>query len=114
MAYTPQKNGVVEWMNITLLERIRAILGATGLTKSFWVEAVNTTCYVINRSNSTAIELKTPMEMWTGEPVDYSNLHIFGSPAYVMYTSQENIKLDPTSRKCIFLGYTKRAKEYFL
>ncbi|KAE8677858.1 cytochrome P450 71A9-like [Hibiscus syriacus] len=30
-------------------------------------------------SPSTTIELKTPMEMWTGKPVDYSNLHVFGS-----------------------------------
>jgi hypothetical protein len=50
-------------MNRTLLERTRAILKVAGLGKSFWAEAVNTVCYVINRSLSTAIELKTPMEM---------------------------------------------------
>ena len=59
-------------MNKTLLERTRAMLKAVGLGKSFWAEAVNIVCYVINRSPSTAIELKTPMEMWTGKPADYS------------------------------------------
>ena len=63
MAYTPQKNGVVEWMNITLLEKTRAMLKIADLAKSFWPEAVNTTCYVINRSPSNAINSKTPMEM---------------------------------------------------
>jgi hypothetical protein len=48
------------------------MLKAAGLGKSFWAEAVNTACYVINRSPSTAIELKTPMEMWTEKPADYS------------------------------------------
>jgi hypothetical protein len=39
------------------------MLKAAGLRKPFWAEAVNTACYVINRSPSTAIELKTPMEI---------------------------------------------------
>ncbi|GJT46274.1 retrovirus-related pol polyprotein from transposon TNT 1-94 [Tanacetum coccineum] len=67
-AYTPQQNGVAERMNRTLLERARAMLATASLGKSFWAEAVNTACYVINRSPSTAVELKTPMEMWTGKP----------------------------------------------
>jgi transposase InsO family protein len=113
-AYTPQQNGVAERMNRTLLERTRAMLKAAGLGKSFWAEAVNTACYVINRSPSTAIELKTPMEMWTGKPADYSQLHIFGSPVYVMYNTQEVNKLDSKSRKCVFLGYADGVKGYRL
>ncbi|GJT06832.1 retrovirus-related pol polyprotein from transposon TNT 1-94 [Tanacetum coccineum] len=113
-AYTPQQNGVAERMNRTLLERARAMLATASLGKSFWAEAVNTACYVINRSPSTAVELKTPMEMWTGKPVNYSDLHIFGSPVYVMYNSQETTKLDPKSRKCLFLGYADGVKGYRL
>ncbi|GJR12854.1 retrovirus-related pol polyprotein from transposon TNT 1-94 [Tanacetum coccineum] len=90
------------------------MLATTSLGKSFWAEAVNTACYVINRSPSTAVELKTPMEMWTGKPVDYSDLHIFGSPVYVMYNTQETTKLDPKSRKCLFLGYADGVKGYRL
>ncbi|KAL4327456.1 hypothetical protein AHAS_Ahas13G0101900 [Arachis hypogaea] len=83
-----------------------------GLAKSFWAEAVKTACYVINRSPSTAIGLKIPMEMWQGKPPNYSSLHIFGCPVYVMYNSHERTKLDPKSRKCIFLGYTDGVKGY--
>lgn len=113
-AYTPQQNGVAERMNRTLLERARAMLATASLEKLFWAEAVNTACYVINRSPSTAVELKTPMEMWTGKPINYSDLHIFGSPVYVMYNSQETTKLDPKSRKCLFLGYADGVKGYRL
>lgn len=113
-AYTPQQNGVAERMNITLLERARAMLATASLEKSFWAEAVNTACYVINRSPSTAVELKTPMEIWTGKPVNYSDLHIFGSPVYVIYNSQETTKLDSKSRKCLFLGYADGVKGYRL
>lgn len=114
VAYTPQQNGVAERMNRTLLDRTRAMLRTAGLAKSFWAEAVKTACYVINRSPSTAIDLKTPMELWTGEPADYSRLHTFGSPVYVMYNDQERTKLDPKSRKCIFLGYADGVKGYRL
>jgi len=105
---------VAERMNITLLERTRAMLKAAGLGKSFWVEAVNTACYVINQSPSTAIELKTPMEIWAGKPADYSRLYIFGSPVYVMYNTQEVSKLDSKSKKCVFLGYANGVKGYCL
>ncbi|KAK9109634.1 hypothetical protein Sjap_017694 [Stephania japonica] len=101
-------------MNRTLLERTRAMLSTAELRKKFWAEAVNTACYVINRAPSTAIELRTPMEMWTGKPVDYSNLHVFGSPVYAMYNAQETTKLDPKSRKCLFLGYADGVKGYRL
>ena len=47
VAYTPQQNGVAERMNRTLLEKTKAMLKTVDLAKSFWVEAVNTTCYVI-------------------------------------------------------------------
>ncbi|GJR73351.1 gag-pol polyprotein, partial [Tanacetum coccineum] len=113
-AYTPQQNGVAERMNRTLLERARAMLATASLGKSFWTEAVNTACYVINQSPSTAVELKTPMEMWTGKPVNYSDLHIFGSLVYVMDNTQETTKLDPKSRKCLFLGYADGVKGYRL
>ena len=87
MAYTPQQNGVSKRMNITLFEQIRAMLRIAGMAKSFWAKAVNTACYVINRSPSIAIDLKTPMEMWTSKPAGYSHLHTFGSPVYVMYNA---------------------------
>ncbi|GJU46168.1 retrovirus-related pol polyprotein from transposon TNT 1-94 [Tanacetum coccineum] len=92
-AYTPQQNGVAERMNRTLLEKARVMLATASLVKSFWAEAVNTACYVINRSPSTAVELKTPIKIWTGKPVNYSDLHIFGIKGYRLW--------DPTAHKVV-------------
>ncbi|KAH9651797.1 Integrase catalytic domain-containing protein [Citrus sinensis] len=114
VAYTPQQNGVAERMNRTLTERIRAMLRTAGLPNSFWAEAAKTACYIVNRSPSTAIGLKTTMEMWTGKPADYSYLHAFGCPVYVMYNAQERTKLDAKSVRCIFLGYADGVKGYRL
>lgn len=96
-------------MNKTLLDRTRAMLGITGVAKSFLAEAIN----LINRSPSTTIGLKTSMETWKGKPID-SSLHVFGCLVYVMYNSQERTTLDPKFRKCIFLGYADNVKGYHL
>ncbi|KAH9753523.1 hypothetical protein KPL71_015101 [Citrus sinensis] len=114
VAYTPQQNGVAERMNRTLTERIRAMLRTVGLPNSFWAEATKTACYIVNRSPSTTIGLKTAMEMWAGKPVDYSYLYAFGCLVYVMYNAQERTKLYPKSRRCIFLGYADGVKGYRL
>ncbi|GJX70933.1 retrovirus-related pol polyprotein from transposon TNT 1-94 [Tanacetum coccineum] len=84
-AYNPQQNGVAERMNRTLLERARGMLATGSFGKLFWVEAVNT-----------------------------AYLHIFRSPVYVMYNTQETTKLDQKSRKCLFLGYADGVKGYRL
>ena len=58
--YTPQQNGVAERMNKTLMERARSMLSGAGLGQEFWAEAVDTACYLVNRSPSSALEDKTP------------------------------------------------------
>ncbi|KAK2414734.1 secreted RxLR effector protein [Trifolium repens] len=111
VAYTPQQNGLAERMNRTLLERVRCMLLGAGLPKSFWGEAVNTAAYLINRCPSTGINLKTPMEVWSGRPSDYSNLKIFGCLAFA-HIKQD--KLDARAVKCVFIGYPDGVKGYKL
>ncbi|GJV18246.1 transposable element [Tanacetum coccineum] len=107
--YTPQQNWVAERMNRTLLERTRCLLLNAGLDRSFWAEALNTACYLINRSPATAIDCKTPIEVWSGKPADYSKLCVFGCLAY--YHVSEG-KLDPRGEKGIFMGYGDGVKGY--
>jgi transposase InsO family protein len=47
--YTPQQNGVVERKNRTLLDIARTMLDEYKTLDRFWVEAINTACYSINR-----------------------------------------------------------------
>ncbi|MBN8124747.1 transposase family protein, partial [Vibrio vulnificus] len=61
---TPQQNGVVERKNRSLEEMSRTMLNEYHLPKSFWVEAMNTACYVINRVHLRREKLKTPYELW--------------------------------------------------
>ncbi|KAK3033802.1 hypothetical protein RJ639_034373 [Escallonia herrerae] len=69
-------------MNKILLERAQCMLSNIVLSKELWTEAVNTAAYLVNRSPSTAIDWKTPEEVWSGKHANYENLRIFGCPAY--------------------------------
>ena len=109
---TPQQNGVAERMNRTLVERAKCMRLNAGLPKVFWAETIDTTSFIINRSSSSAIDFKIPEEVWSGRPVDYSSLKIFGCSAYVHMQSGERSKLDSKLRKCVFLGFEKGVKGY--
>ena len=87
------------------------MLSNAQLPKSFWAEASSTTCYLINRSSSVAIEKKTPQEVWSGTPATYSDLKIFRCLAY---SHVDNGNLEPRSMKFIFLGYKSNVKGYKL
>jgi transposase InsO family protein len=60
--YTPQQNGVAERMNRTIISKARCMLSNARMNKSFWAEAGNTACYLINRSPSIPLNKKTPIE----------------------------------------------------
>ena len=94
-AYTPHQNGFVECMNKTLLERERSMLSNVNLKQELLVEAVTTTCDLVNRSPSTKIECKIPKEVWKGHPCNYSNLKVFGCEAYALILKHQCYKLDP-------------------
>jgi len=75
---TPQHNGVSERMNRTLVEGARAMLHGAGLPKNLWAEAINTKCYVVNRSPSRSLNNSTPYEKWENKQPDLSDLRVFG------------------------------------
>ena len=57
------------------------------------------------------IDKKTLEEVWSSTPPNYSDLRIFGCPTYAHV---DNGKLDPKSKKCVFLGYMSGVKGYKL
>ena len=109
--HTPQQNGLAERMNRTLMDKVRYMLLYSKLPKSLWAEALNTTCYLVNRSPSTAIECKTLIELWSRKVADYSKLRIFYC---VVYAHVKQGKLEPRALRCRFLGYPDGVKGYRL
>jgi len=112
--YTPQQNGVTERMNKTLMERVRSMLSGARLGQEFWAEAVDTACYLVNKSPSLALEDKTLQEVWTGKKPSLSHLRVFGCDAYVHVPKEKRTKLDSKFEKFIFIGYKDGLKGYKL
>eukprot|EP00253_Pinus_taeda_P012312 PITA_12312 len=50
------------------------MLSGVGLGQEFWVEAVDIACYLVNKSPSSALDYKTPQEVWTGKKPSLSHL----------------------------------------
>nr|GEV72911.1 retrovirus-related Pol polyprotein from transposon TNT 1-94 [Tanacetum cinerariifolium] len=111
VAGTPQQNCLAERINRMLLNKVMCLLIQSGLPDSFWAEAMVTAAYLINRSPSTALEKKTPMDLWLEHPANYEMLRIFGC---VAYSHVNQGKLKPRAIKCIFLGYPDGVKGYRL
>ncbi|KAK4395819.1 Retrovirus-related Pol polyprotein from transposon TNT 1-94 [Sesamum angolense] len=83
----------------------------SGLAKSFWGEALLTAAYLINRSPSVPLLGKVPEHVWSGKNVNLSSLRVFGCYAFVF---QNNDKLEPHAKKCVFIGYPEGVKGYRL
>jgi hypothetical protein len=90
------------------------MLSGSELGQEFWVEAVGTTCYLVNRSPSSALDDKTPHEVWYGKKPSLQHLRVFGCDAYVHVPKENRSKLDKKAEKCIFIGYKYGVKGYKL
>jgi transposase InsO family protein len=111
-ANTPQRNGVAERLNRTLLDKARSMILSGNLDKSFWGEAISTANFLKNRS-PTKSKLKTPEEIYSGFKPKASYLQIFGSKCE--YTvSQKQLKLNDRTRSAIFVGYVPEDSLYRL
>jgi hypothetical protein len=77
-----------------MMEKARCMLSGVGLGQEFWAEVVGTTCYLVNRSPSSALGDKTPQEVWTGKEPSLTHLKVFGCDAYVHVPKENMSKLD--------------------
>ena len=104
--YTPQQNGCAERDNRTIVEAARAILYAhSNLPKRLWAELVNTAAYIINRTGVSAVEGKSPFELWFGKKPSIKHLKVIGTTCCAHIPEQKRKKLDKKALKCVLIGY---------
>ena len=106
----PQRNGVSERRNRTLLDMVRSMMSQSDLPLSFWGYALETAAFTLNRVPSKSI-VKTPYEMWTSKSPSLSFLKIWACEVYVKRLQSDKLtsKLD----KCFFVGYPKETLGYY-
>ncbi|GJW51871.1 putative ribonuclease H-like domain-containing protein [Tanacetum coccineum] len=99
IAKTPQKNGVAERKNGTLIEAARTMLANSLLPTVFWAEVVNTACYILNRVLVTKPHNKTPYELTIGRPPSISFMRPFGCPVTILNTLDPLGKFDGKAKE---------------
>ena len=113
MPYTPQQNGLAERENRTLIEAARSMIHGRNLPLSYWAEAVNTACHVLNRTGDTKIAGKSPIEVWNKNyHIKINHWRVFGSECYYHVPKENRRKWDKKSKSGIFVGYCDEADGY--
>src|SRR3990170_9062780 len=95
---TPQRNGVSERHNRTLLDMVCSMMSLIDLPLSFRGYALETAAFMLNRAPSKSVGT-TPYELWFGKKPKMSFLKVWGCDTYVKRLQPD--KLEPKSEKCV-------------
>ena len=82
----PQRNGVPERHNRTLLDMVQSMMYLTDLPLLFWGYALETAAFTLKMATSKYVET-TPYELWFGKKPKLSFLKVWGCDAYVKKAS---------------------------
>nr|GEX19797.1 putative ribonuclease H-like domain-containing protein [Tanacetum cinerariifolium] len=111
-ARTPQQNKVTERKNKTLIEADRTMLADSLLPITFWDEAVNTTCYVLNRALVINPHNKTLYELLNGRSPRLDIMRPFGYPVTILNTLDPLGKFKGKANEGFLVGYSVTSKAF--
>jgi hypothetical protein len=112
MPYSPQQNGVTERENNTICEATKVMMLNQDLPNSLWEEATSTVVYIQNRCPHVILKDKTPKEVFSGIKHEVGHLRIFGCPLYIDVPKEKRMKMEPSGKKGVFVGYSENFKAY--
>ena len=110
--HTPQRNGVAERRNRSLLDITRCLLLDKALPGHLWGEAVKAAADILNLRSTKLHPDKTPNELFSGMKPSISHLRVFGAPVFTHIPKPSRTKLEPRSERCILLSFDEQAKAY--
>jgi len=99
--YTSAQNGKAERMLRTLNNAVRTLLIHAAMPPSYWVEALSTAVFLINRRPSSSINNGIPYYLLHRKMPDYSILRVFGCLCYPNLSATTRHKLSPRSAACL-------------
>ena len=105
---THQESGVAERRNRTIVERVRALLHASGLPKKLWAEAARHVVWLLNRTTTKAVEGMTPFEAAFGKKPNLKGLREWGEKVWVRIEGGN--KLGGRVREGRWLGVDEESK----
>lgn len=111
-SHTPEQNGLAERKHRHLIETTITLLLQSYLPTSFWLEALTTAVYLVNRMPHSSLQFQVPYTILFHTPPDYMFLKPFECCCYPWLKPYVSNKLSPKSTPCIFLGYCPHTKGY--
>jgi len=100
--------------NRSIVKMDRSMLKTKSLRNEFWVEAIHTTIYTLNRC-PIKVELNlTPKEAWSRYKPSVAHMKFFGCNAYAHVPKEKRKKLDDKNVKYIFIRYNTETRNYRL
>lgn len=112
--YTPQKNGVVELRNRTIVAMARSILKKRHVPTILWGEAVRHAVYVLNKLPTRSLSSVTPHEAWFERKPSITSLRVFGCTTWMKVHAVNTTKLDDRSKLVVHFGRKPGTKAYRL
>ncbi|CAH9085932.1 unnamed protein product [Cuscuta europaea] len=109
---TPAQNGVAERKHKHLLELTRTLLIDSSIPSTFWVNALYTATFIVNRLPTPILNGDTPYQRLFNKLPDYNFLRVFGCSCFPNFIAVSHNKLSPRSIHCVFLGYAPGYKGY--
>ena len=64
--FTLQHNRVLERKNHTILNMVQSLLARSGVPKSLWLEAINWSIHILNKSSTSIVQNMIPNKAWNG------------------------------------------------
>ena len=107
---------MAERKNRHILEVTRSLLIDGNVSSHLWGEAVSFAVYLINRTLSSVLNFRRPLDVLSDHCIlpsmVYLPPHIFGCVIFVHLHPHQHIKLKERAIKCIFVGYGSTQKGY--
>jgi hypothetical protein len=93
------------------MNMVRSMLSYSTLPIGFWMEALKTDIYILNRVPSKSVS-KKPYELWTGNKPLLNYLHVWGCPVEAKIFNPNADKLESKSVSCHFIDYPEKSKGF--
>jgi histone deacetylase 1/2 len=110
--HTHQQNGSVECKHRHIVETGLTLLAHASVPFRYWSDAFTTACFLINRTPTPVLNMKTPIELLLNEQPDYTFFKVFGCACWPHLRPYNKRKQEFRSKKCVFLGYSSLHKGY--
>lgn len=110
--YSHAQNGNVECHHRNIVETGLSLLVHAFILHKYWVKALQTTVYLINRMPTSILQNSSPYQMLFNQTPDYKFLRTFGIACWPNLRPTNLYKVDFRSKLCVFMAYSLDHKEY--